>query len=622
MYDFASTPIFFDAPVAYSVIDRDGNQLAANRQFWDLFGYEPGTPLSVRDLTATEFRDDTEQYLDRIRSSDTEFVVTEKRYVRADGSQFLGRLTAKRILAADGTTQMLGIIQDIDEQRELQDELRESALAQSKFVAQVSHELRNPLHTISGMAELLADAGLDIEHRQKAELILREAQGLTSIVSDLLDIGRIDAGNFDVERSPFAVRKVVDRSARSAQAAGSARGLTVNVVVDDAVPIHVLGDERRVGQILDNLLGNAVKFTMVGTVTLTVSAPRGASHDANTVQFRVSDTGPGIPADFIDGLYEPFRRVNESTTGAGLGLAISLRLAESMGGTLQLASTGYDGTEFVLALSLPVVEAPPAETQAPGAGTQASGRGVGRILVVEDNPETQMLASAQLTRLGYDHVVAGDGYEALDLSEKETYAAILMDWHLPGMDGLETTRRMRQREEREGRARVPIVSVTARAMAADIEACLKAGADDFVAKPASLGRIAEVLEQWVGGSHEQIDADEPSAGELFVALREDLGEDSIVCSLGETFLSELPERIEAITSAADGDERAELAAHTLASTSAMFGAAELAAIAREIEDAARSSQLITSEHKAQLVAAATTTTTAMTAVLASLRGAS
>lgn len=613
MLDFASSPLFIDAPVAYSIVDGSGKQLAANRQFWTLFGYAPGTELSVDDLTHDDFQSEIIDYLQSAASNDNRSVIVDKCCLRADGSQFWGRLTGRRVEDEDGLPLLLGVIEDIDRERRSRDDLRQSALRQSEFVARVSHEIRNPLHTIAGMAELLTDAGLDVEHRRQAEVILREANGLTSIVSDLLDIGRIDAGNFAVDSEPFAMRSLIDRSARGAQTAAAAKGLYVKAEVGDRVPINVIGDGRRLGQVLDNLIGNGIKFTNAGGVTLTV-----VMGEDDRIEFSVQDTGPGIPPAFAANLFEPFERANESTAGAGLGLAISLRLAESMGGSLAVGDTSPEGTRFVLELPLPAADLGSVVSE-PGLPTTVDRNS--RILIVEDNPETQMLASAQLKRLGYEHDLAGDGYLALELSDANEYGAILMDWHLPGIDGLETTRRIRQREEREGRPRTPIISVTARAMAADIEACRQAGADDFVAKPASITAISDALDRWAGGGQvANPDLDSASAqSELFVALLEDLGDPSIVRSLGTTFLSELPGRVEAIVST-DGD-RAELVAHSLASTSAMFGATALSEIAREIEETARAEEPVGDQQRNRLQQAATETEEAMKSVLDSLEGA-
>lgn len=615
MFDFENNHLFVDAPVAYSVLDVTGNQVAANRKFWELFGYAPDTELSVKAMTDAESQADTDVYLAELRSGQRDSVVVDKRYVRADGTSFWGRLTAQRLATHEGAeVLLLGVIQDIDDQRMAEARLREAAQDQSEFVARVSHELRNPLHTIAGLAELLTTSDIDRQARRQAEIILREATSLTSIVSDLLDIGKFDSGNLVIEPAPFSVRGIIDRSVRSAQTTAEEKGLRLGTSVDDALPIYAVGDAGRISQILDNLLGNAIKFTDAGSIRLDVQSGSG-----DLIDFTVTDTGAGIPEDRQAEIFEPFQRLNPSAPGAGLGLAISGRLAESMAGQLSLAHSGPDGSAFVLSVPLAETSTPAPE---PAANAIVHTDKASRVLVVEDNVETQMLAAAQLKRLGYEHDIVGDGYLALEITEKTTYGAILMDWHLPGIDGLETTRRIRQREVDEGRPRTPIISVTARAMAADVEACKEAGADDFVAKPASIGRIAEVLEQWAGDSLAESEADGSSVdGEAFSTLVDELGDADLVCTLARTFLTELPRRVGVIVDPASDAEAVQLSAHTLKSTSAMVGAESLRAIAAQIEDAARHAKPITDQTHQDLQRAAERTKTEVNELIERLENA-
>jgi|GEM_PF-761687 len=600
MIDFENNPLFVDAPVAYSVLDASGLQIAANRKFWELFGYPADSLLSVVEITHADSQDQTVDYLGELVHGKRDSVVAEKRYVRADGSEFWGRLTATRLDTESGEPLLLGVIEDVEEQKALERRLRAAANEKSEFVARVSHEIRNPLHTIAGLAELLTTSDIDGQAQRQAGIVLREARGLTSIVSDLLDIGKFDTGNLAIEKGPFAVRSLIDRSVRSGQTAAAAKDLRFQASIDDAIPIYAIGDKGRVGQVIDNLCGNAIKFTSLGLVTLEVTKGVG-----DTIEFVVTDTGPGIPEERQADIFEPFQRLNASAPGAGLGLAISSRLATSMGGELRLRGSSPEGSIFVLSLPLPeTTEAP----ESAGISQPGTGQKTSRVLVVEDNPETQMLASAQLTRLGYEHDVVGDGYEALAISDKGEYGAILMDWHLPGIDGLETTRRMRQREEREGRKRTPIISVTARAMAADIEACRQAGADDFVAKPASIGRISEVLDQWAGGTtiDGSLDASDIDT-DVFTTLIDELGDPELVASLASTFLAELPRRVEVIVDSGTDTEAAQLAAHTLKSTSAMVGATALHEVSAAIEKAAREGEIVSEQNMEQLHAAASST---------------
>ena len=614
MFDLENNQLFVDAPVAYSVLNADGCQVAANHKFWELFRYPENTTLTVASITEPESQADTDSYLEDLLSGARESVVVQKKYVRGDGTTFWGRLTAQRLATSSNELLVLGVIEDIDTHVHFEAQLREAARDQSEFVARVSHELRNPLHTIAGLAELLASSDIDTQAQRQAGIIMREAMNLTSIVSDLLDIGRFGTGNLLIDAEPFSVRGMIDRSVRSAQASADAKGLRLITTVDDALPIYAVGDAGRVGQIVDNLLGNAIKFTSTGSVGLHVR-----KHAGDLVAFEVADTGAGVPKDRRSDIFEPFQRLNPSAAGAGLGLAISSRLAESMSGRLQLSDSGPHGSTFELVLPLPETEAP---APAPAIIAEPEAHKASRILVVEDNLETQMLAAAQLNRLGYDYDIVDDGYRALEISERSSYGAILMDWHLPGMDGLETTRRMRQREEREGRPRTPIISVTARAMAADIQACRDAGADDFVAKPASIGRIGEVLEQWAGASSAESQHGASSVdNDAFSNLLDELGDIDLVCSLARTFLLELPRRVDSIVGASNDHQAAQLAAHTLKSTSAMVGAEPLRAIAAHIEETTRSGRPVAAQVTADLVAVAERTETEVTNLIERLENA-
>ncbi|MGZ0177283.1 MAG: ATP-binding protein [Acidimicrobiales bacterium] len=392
--------------------------------------------------------------------------------------------------------------------------------------------------------------------------------------------------------------------------------MRLDTTVDDAVPIYVIGDSGRLTQILDNLLDNAIKFTAAGSVSLAVRPSPGPGE---IVEFRVADTGSGIPKDRRAEIFEPFQRLNPSAPGVGLGLAISGRLAESMAGVLRLTSSGPHGSTFVAALPLQETTAPATKAHATSIPHEQR---TSRILVVEDSLETQMLAAAQLDRLGYEHDIVGDGYQALEISDATSYGAILMDWHLPGMDGLETTRRMRQREESEGRKRTPIISVTARAMVPDIEACRDAGADDFVAKPVSLARVGEVLKQWAGSSPPSNGDVDPSFDtEAFANLLDELGDLDLVVSLARTFLTELPRRVSVIVQSGSDQEAIQLAAHTLKSASLMVGAEPLGLIAGLIEGAVRDRSSVTTATQADLHAAAESAENEVSALIERLENA-
>jgi PAS domain S-box-containing protein len=573
--------LFREAPVAYSILDLEGRQLAGNLKFLELFGYEASVErITATDLTHPDDREATRQYLRELGSGGREAVDIDKRYVRADGTVFWGHLTAHRITDADGTPLLIGMIEDIDERRKMEAQLRRAVEERSTFVAQVSHELRNPLHTIAGLAELLAASEIGGSERHQAEVILREARFLSALVDDLLDIGRAEAGHLVVDASPMALRPLADRVVRSRTVEATEKGLELTAVVDDAVPLQVLGDQRRVVQVLDNLIGNAIKFTDTGNVALRVDGDgRGA------VTFTVSDTGAGIAQERVADIFEPFGRLDHRKAGAGLGLAISSRLATAMGGTLRFAPGTGGGSTFVL--QLPLVECSGTEGERRPPPVRPDRRNK-RVLVVEDSPEIQLLVKAQLERLGYPHDVVADGLTALEVSDEAGYSALLVDWHLPGIDGLEMIRRFRHRERLEGRTPTPVLALTARTMPGDLEACLEAGADGHIAKPASLHDLATALDTWTGATAESCGA---STGviddDVLAALAHELGDVEVVASITHTFLEQLPARLASVVDAwPDDPVGVASAAHVVKGASAMVGATEMARVAAELEVAA------------------------------------
>lgn len=614
MDDITSNPLFQLAPVAYSVLDLDLNQVAANERFFSLFGHESGVELDSESLTLPEDRQATKEYIERVlRDEDPGSI--DKRYVRADGSVFWARLTA-RLIKMGETPYVVGVIEDIQQQHDLlqhlalsMQEATEQAELRARFVSQVSHELRNPLHLIAGTSELLSSAPIPMKHRQQAASILREARSLTRLTDDLLDIGRSDAGKLEIDEVVFSSRSLVDRVRQTVAASARSKGLDLDVHVHDSVPVHLSGDEGRLHQILVNLASNAVKFTQRGSISVNVDVV-----DAGAIRFRVTDSGPGIPEAGLQTIFEPFVRFSRVESGAGLGLAISSRLAHALKGSLTVENVAPSGAAFSLIVPLETAHPPSIEEWAPVASTTASPVG-GHILIVEDSVENQLLASAQLEAVGFTFEIAGDGFKALELVKTTRFDAILMDWHLPGMDGLETTRRIRAGELDANRGRVPIIALTARTMAADIEACFDAGADDHVSKPAGLDTLRRVLTRWTAGVEAlSLGAGNQSALIERTALEElfdNLGDVDLVASIVSTYLVELKGRVGRIVEA-ESPESVESAAHVLASTSSIVGASSLSELARRIEKCVRGLESVDDELLEDLVKTADATMEALT----------
>ncbi len=619
----ARSDAFVNAPVAYSILDADGRQVGANAAFHDLFRTEQSL-VRVEDITHPDEVERTSTYLRSLADGESDRVVVDKRYLRADGTVFWGRLTATPLLDDAGRPELLlGVIEDITTQVEALVQLTAVSEAKSEFVARVSHDLRAPLHGISGLAELLGRRTADEDDRRLVDGIVRETEALQVLVDDLLDLSRVEAGRIALNPAVFSLSRCIESSVGLLRARAEERGLELGVTMAPGVDGDVLGDADRLRQVLVNLVDNAVKFTRSGSVRVDV-VPAGGDE----VDIEVNDTGPGIGPDEIERIFEAFAQSHDDQSGTGLGLTISRDLAEAMGGSLTVRSQPGAGSAFTLRLPLPRKDIADAssETRSPGDGR----RGRPTVLVVEDSPVNRLLVASQLDQLGYDHDLAIDGPQALEAVADRPFDLVLMDWHLPGIDGLETTRRLRRFEEQSGRPRVPIVAVTARTMSGDRQRCLDAGMDDFVAKPAGLDDLGRALRKWLptdpspaGEAVEGGDDGEAVTDlEALERLVDELGDGSIVATLIGTYLSELPGRRNAIChGAAAGDlEQVRRAAHTLKSTSDVVGATALAELCRELEGRAVAGDGATDDLVRRLDEAADAATTALQAVLSKLAG--
>jgi signal transduction histidine kinase/HPt (histidine-containing phosphotransfer) domain-containing protein len=378
-------------------------------------------------------------------------------------------------------------------------ELADASEAKSRFLANVSHEIRTPMNGIVGMARLLQETSLGRDQREYADIIVSSARALLRIIDDILDSSKIEAGGFDLDAVDFDLRQVVDDVARLLRPEAEAKGLTLSATVDPAVPRAARGDPGRLRQALVNLVGNAVKFTETGAVTVLVESLE-KSDDAFVARFEVRDTGIGIDPAAQERLFKPFSQADGSTTrrfgGTGLGLAISRRLIELMGGRIEVASAVGSGTTFAFTVRLGRALGTGAVAGASAAMPAAAARR-GRVLVAEDNPVNQKVTVRMLDHLGFDADVADSGESAVGAARKGRYDAILMDGQMPGMDGFAATALIRGFEGPV--RRTPIVALTASAMRGDRERYLAAGMDDYLAKPITPEQLAAVLERWVPG---------------------------------------------------------------------------------------------------------------------------
>jgi CheY-like chemotaxis protein/HPt (histidine-containing phosphotransfer) domain-containing protein len=435
---------------------------------------------------------------------------------------------------------------------------------------------------------LLQQGPVSDEQSHQLQTLATAAETLLSLINDVLDISKIEAGKLDLEAIPFDLREVAGNATGVLAVPAQRKGLALRCHVDPEVPARFRGDPARLRQVLLNLVGNAVKFTEKGDVVLNISraACGVAEVDASPLaaaglQFEVRDTGVGIPPDRLDTIFEPFAQAGPSTArthgGTGLGLTISARLVERMGGRLEVRSTPGQGSTFSFRIRLPeTAERPPEPVRVPVAGARPDGAPL-RLLLVEDNPVNQQVLTLLLERAGHTVELAGNGREALEALERGRFDAVLMDLQMPEMDGIRCTRLIRAREKVTG-GRVPIVAVTANALQGERQRCLQAGMDDYLSKPVRGDDLYAAVDRLVGRQTAQLPdgaAAEAQAAPAWAAPLREMGFDpDAVARLVRTFLDTVPGRLAALREAVGRRDAGAVqrAAHTLKGTLAVFAA--------------------------------------------------
>lgn len=405
----------------------------------------------------------------------------------------------------------VGIIQDITKQKRIKEMLvqaklaaEEASSAKSLFLANMSHEVRTPMNAILGMIDLTLDTKLQEDQRENLLVAKDAADNLLGLLNDILDLSRVEAGKISLESIEFHLQNVAASVVKGLSVMAKSKGLELELVIDKKVPLAVEGDPVRLRQIIINLLNNAIKFQHKGKIVLEIKVASPEKDGEVTLIFSIIDQGIGIPKNRQDKVFEVFTQAEDSTTrrfgGTGLGLAICRRLTEMMGGRIWVESEEGKGSTFSFTSNFKTLDVQRTEVflnEESGEfevsdGDKQSLKGL-RILLAEDNIVNQKIALKILEKKGWTVLAVDNGQEAVDQVKSEKFDVVLMDAHMPILDGLEATRTIRNNEKETGK-HVPIIALTARAMQEDRKKCIDAGMDGYVAKPIDRKKLFEEIE--------------------------------------------------------------------------------------------------------------------------------
>ncbi|HET6621487.1 MAG TPA: ATP-binding protein [Dongiaceae bacterium] len=480
------------------------------------------------------------------------------------------------------------LARDLEEQRRTADA---ASTAKSQFLATMSHEIRTPMNGIIGMLSLMLDSKLNADQKRWASTALDSSETLLTIINDILDLSKLDAGKTETELLDFDVAGLIEGVAALLKVRANAKGIVLRTDISLGVPKWLRSDPTRLRQVLFNLIGNAVKFTQRGEVVVSANAVMTRA-DGCDLRIDVADTGIGIDRDQMTSLFEPFRQGDSGMArrfgGTGLGLAIVKRLVKLLGGSVAVQSDVAVGSTFTVMLPCGVAASPLGRSVAPVRGRNSGAEPRAAILVAEDNDINRELVIQMLARLGHHATTASNGREALTAAQARAFDLILMDIQMPEMDGLSAAAAIRALPGEHGGS--PIVAVTANAMVGDRERYLEAGFDDYLAKPLHLNQLQEVIARWTNG---QSGLAPDGAGEAPVTLdrRRTAQIKSAMSESDFAALAErLPKEVDLQIARAGHAIRANdldgvrVAFRTLHDAAADFGLRELAALSAQIAD--------------------------------------
>ncbi|HEU4683175.1 MAG TPA: PAS domain S-box protein [Nitrospira sp.] len=499
------------------------------------------------------------------------------------------------ICDASGSPQyLLGISEDITERKEAEQTLisariaaEEASKAKSDFLANMSHEMRTPLTAIVGISDYLLRSGLTQEQRQLVQRCLSASDGLLRLIEDLLLAAKTESGTLELVAETFILREVIAEAVDLLRTEAEAKGLTLSLELAASLPSHVQGDAHRLQQVLLNLIRNAIKFSDDGHITVTATTTSDSRH-THLIQFTIADTGVGIDASQCSLIFERFSqavsRANRQYGGVGLGLSISKRLVELMGGRIWVESEKGNGSRFSFTVPLRAIRQYPPAPHPPAAGpARSSGQGSGAsvqaggldILVAEDSMESQDIIKLYLKGTPHRLYCASTGARVVALFKAKPCDLVFMDLHMPEMDGLTATKQIREWETIEGRQRTPIVALTANGMLEAQRESLEAGCDDYMTKPIKMEQLLGAIQRYIPASPKRERSD---SGVLHQALD----------TLRPRFLSNRLLDISALKTALEQQDfgQIRMIGHQIKGLAGSYGFHEIGAVGQAIEQAA------------------------------------
>ena len=582
----------------------EGREVTWSEETYRIFGVDPveytptleGFWQAVVEGEREMLQEQIRQAVSEGRSIDHEFTIE-----RPDGDTRVLHVQAEVFSSGGRPRRVVGSALDVTQHTRAKEALNRANQAKSEFLANMSHEIRTPMNGILGVANLLLKGHLGAAERDYVELIRNSGEGLLEIIDDILDFSKIEAGKIALETVDFSLPRLLEGVRALLDPRAQNKGIELRIATAPDLPEGLRGDPTRLRQVLINLVSNAIKFTERGGVEVFVEAlPEGPgrSESERPLRFSVRDTGIGIPVEAQEGLFKPFTQADTSTTrrygGTGLGLTISHRIVQLLGGTIMVESKPGEGSIFSFVLPLQAFDLPAEESVDPAATelsvTSSTGK-TPRLLVVEDEPINRLVVVRLLEDLGLKVHAVPTGHEALAILAEEPFDLVLMDCQMPELDGYETTARIRHQERDE--SRLPIIAMTAHALPGDREKCLAAGMDDYISKPFREQDLLRLLKQWLGfagTAHGEPPEEEPEPksaldSRALATLTAIGGSRDVLGSSIQLFLQQAPEKLKDMRRALAAGEYETLArtAHSQVGTAGLLGAMDFANSCRALE---------------------------------------